>query len=324
MPLHPQVARYLQAQAQAETDEGEAPSLEEQRRQSIESVLAEAGEPESVEAVEDRLIPGPDGNVPIRMYTPLGAGPEPLPVLIYLHSGGWVFGSIEGHDPVCRALANHVGCLVVSVGYRLAPEHPFPAAPEDCYAATKWMAEHAQEVHADPTRIAIGGESAGGNLAAAVALMARDRQGPELCSQVIIYGETDYYEPGTASYTTYAEGYGLTRESMIWFWQQYLARPEDRTHPYAAPLQASKLDNPAPALIITAEYDPVRDEAEHYAQRLQEAGVPVRLSRYDGMIHGFFRMFAVFEESHRALEEVASVLRATFAQGFEKQRKAHM
>ena len=316
MPLHPQVARYLQAQVQAETDEGEAPSLEEQRRQSLQAALADAGESERVESVEDRLIPGPGGELPIRIYTPLGAGLDPLPVLVYFHSGGWVFGSIEGHDPVCRALANHAGCLVVSVDYRLAPEHPFPAAPEDCYAATKWVAEHAQEVHADATRIAVGGESSGGNLAAVVALMARDRHGPELCYQVITYGETDYYEPGTASYATYAEGYGFTRENAIWFWQQYLARPEDRTHPYAAPLQASNLNNVAPALIITAEYDPVRDEAEHYARRLQEAGVPVQLSRYDGMIHGFFRMFTVFEESQRALEEVASALRAAFARGF--------
>lgn len=312
MPLHPQVARYLQEQAQAENDEGEALSLEETRYQSLQEVLAEAGEPESVAAVEDRLIPGPGGELPIRIYTPLGATSDPLPALVYFHSGGWVFGSIEGHDPVCRALANHAGCLVVSVDYRLAPEHPFPAAPEDCYAATKWVAEHAQEIHADPARIAVGGESSGGNLAAAVALMARDRRGPELCYQVITYGETDYYEPGTASYPTYAEGYGLTRESMIWFWQQYLARPEDRTHPYAAPLQAANLSGLAPALIITAEYDPLRDEAEHYARRLQEADVPVRLSRYEGMIHGFFRMFAVFDESHRALEEVASTLRAAF------------
>ncbi len=143
--------------------------------------------------------------------------------------------------------------------------------------------------------------------------MARDRQGPALCYQVLIYGETDYYEPGTASYAAYSEGYGLTREDMIWFWDQYLARPEDSMHPYAAPLRAADLSGLPPALIITAEYDPVRDEAEHYAQRLRQAGVPVQLSRYAGMIHSFFRMFALFEQSRRALAEVANALRTAFA-----------
>jgi acetyl esterase len=272
------------------------------------TALAQAGEPETVGSVEDRLIRGPASELPVRIYTPAGVEQGPLPALVYLHGGGWVLGSIESHDPVCRALANHARCLVVSVGYRLAPEHPFPAAPEDCYAATCWVAEHAREIKADPARIAVGGDSSGGNLAAAVTLMARDRQGPALCYQVLIYAETDYYEPGTVSYTTYREGYGLTREEMIWFWDQYLARPEDRVHPYAAPLRATDLSNLPPALIITAEYDPVRDEAEHYARRLQQAGVPVQLSRYAGMIHGFFRMFALFVQSRQALEEVAEAL----------------
>ena len=216
-------------------------------------------------------------------------------------------------DEITVCILNHAQCLVISVGYRLAPGHPFPAAPEDCYAATQWVAEHASEIRADSARIAVGGESAGGNLAAVVALMARDRQGPALCHQVLIYGETDYYEPGTVSYTTYREGYGLTRQDMIWFWDQYLARPEDRMHPYAAPLRATDLTKLPPTLIITAEYDPVRDEAEQYAQLLQQAGVPVQLSRYAGMIHGFFRMFALFAQSHQALEEVAGALRRAFA-----------
>ncbi len=311
MPLDPQVARFLQAAAQATSEP--VLSLAQQRRHSERAALAQAGEPEAVASVEDRLIPGPAGELPIRIYTPLDGEQELLPALVYFHSGGWVFGSIEGHDPVCRALANHARCLVVSVGYRLAPEHPFPAAPEDCYAATRWVAEHAHEINVDSTHIAVGGDSSGGNLAAAVSLMARDRQGPTLCYQVIIYGETDYYEPGSASYTTYVEGYGLTRADMIWFWDQYLTRPEDRVHPYAAPLRATDLSDLPPALIITAEYDPVRDETEHYARRLQQAGVPVQLSRYAGMIHGFFRTFALFEQSKQALEEVATALRLAFA-----------
>lgn len=312
MTLDPQVARYLQAEQQIGVAEGEPPSLAEMRRASIQSILAEAGEPERVAAVQDRVLPGPGGELPVRIYTPATAGAGTLPALLYFHSGGWVLGSIEGHDPICRALANHAGCLVISTDYRLAPEHPFPAAPEDCYAATCWVAEHANELNVDPARIAVGGDSSGGNLAAVVALMARDRGGAELCYQVLIYGETDYYEPGTTSYMTCAEGYGLTRQNMIWFWDQYLVPPVEHIHPYAAPLRAADLSGLPPALIITAEYDPVRDEAEHYARRLQQAGVPTRLSRYEGMIHGFFRMFAVFERSHQALEEISTALRQAF------------
>ena len=313
MPLDPQVARYLQAALESDQEEREPLSLAEMRRASVLGVLAEAGEPESVAAIEDRWLPGPGVNVRVRIYTPANAETGPLPALLYFHSGGWVMGSIEGHDSICRALANRVGCLVVAVDYRLAPEHPFPAAPEDCYAATCWVAEHAHLINADPERIAVGGDSSGGNLAAAVALMARDRGGPQLCYQVLIYGETDHYESGSASYTAYAEGYDLTRASMIWFWDQYLVHSADRSNPYAAPLRAADLSGLAPALIITAEYDPVRDEAEHYARRLQEAGVVVRLSRYNGMIHGFFRMFAIFERSHEALAEIAASLRVAFA-----------
>lgn len=308
MPLDPQVAAFLENM----TIDVEEPvlALAEQRRLVEQSMLLQAGEPEMVAAIEDRQIPGPAGAIPIRVYTPEGSGL--FPVLVYSHSGGWVFGSIEGSDPVCRALTKLTPCVVVSVGYRLAPEHPFPAAPEDCYAALQWVAEHASEINADRQRIAVGGDSAGGNLSAAVALMTRDRSGPALCFQVIIYGETAYYEPGTPSYRTYASGYSLTRDDMIWYWEQYLTRKEDATHPYAAPLYARDVSALPPALIITAEYDPVRDEAEMYAQRLQDAGVPVQLSRYNGMIHGFFRMFAVFEQSKHALREVTTALAHAF------------
>ncbi len=173
MPLDPYVACFLQTEAQASS----VPplSLAEQRHQAEQTALVQAGEPEAVASIEDRLICGPAGALPIRIYTPAGPEQASLPALVYFHSGGWVMGSIEAHDPVCRALANHAQCLVISVGYRLAPEYPFPAAPEDCYAATRWVAEHASEIRADSARIAVGGESAGGNLAAVVALMARDR-----------------------------------------------------------------------------------------------------------------------------------------------------
>ncbi|HTK10505.1 MAG TPA: alpha/beta hydrolase [Ktedonobacteraceae bacterium] len=312
MPLDPQVALYLQAGAEMNSEPGPELSLAEMRRQSELNAIKQAGEPETVAAIVDHVIPGPGGDIPIRIYTPEGEGP--FPALVYFHPGGWVVGSIEASDPVCRALARYTPCMVVSVGYRLAPEQQFPAAPEDCYAATQWVAEHAHEINVDARRIAVGGDSAGGNLTAAVTLMARDRQGPALCFQVMIYGETDYYEPGTESYATYARGYDLTREDMIWFWDLYLAKKEDAAHPYAAPLRAASLSELPPALIITAEYDPVRDEGEHYAQRLRESGVAVRLSRYHGMIHGFFRMLAHFDQSRVALREVTSSLAAAFAQ----------
>jgi acetyl esterase len=311
MPLDPQVAIYLLKLAETSVEPVPELSLEQQRLQSEQHAIEEAGKPETVATITDLLITGPAGDIPLRIYTPNGE--SPFPVLIYLHPGGWIFGNIEASDPVCRALAKQTPCIVVSVGYRLAPEHKFPAAPEDCYAAIEWVAAHAHEIKGDPKRIAVGGDSAGGNLTAAVTLMARDRHGPKLCFQVIIYGETDYYKPGTASYTTYADGYGLTRDDMIWFWEQYLAHREDATHPYAAPLRATDLSKLPPALIITAEYDPVRDEAEHYAQRLQKSGVQVQLSRYNGMIHSFFRMFAVFDQSKLALKEVTTALATAFA-----------
>ncbi len=306
MPLDPLVARYLLSEASA----GPAPelSLAERRRLFEQEALADAGPAEVVEAVEDRTLAGPGGKLPIRLYTPQSAGPRPWSALLYFHSGGWMIGSIATHDPICRALANHTRCLVISVEYRLAPEHPFPAAPEDGYAALVWTAEHADQLGIDAACIAVGGESSGGNLAAAVALMARDRQGPGLAAQVIIYGETDHYDSGTVSYEDYAEGYGLTRASLIAFWDAYLPRFEDRSNPYAVPLRAPDLAGLPPALIITAEYDPGRDEAEHYAARLKEARVPVQISRYTGMIHGFFRQRALFEQSHQALAEVADFL----------------
>ncbi|HET8846165.1 MAG TPA: alpha/beta hydrolase [Ktedonobacteraceae bacterium] len=309
MPLDPQALLYLQIEQTA--DEESTLSLAEQRLLAKQAALLEAGDPEEVAGIEDRQIPGPLGPVPVRIYTPSGADERLLPGLVYFHSGGWVFGSIEAHDPVCRALSNAAQCRVVSVGYRLAPEHRFPAAPEDCYAATQWVASQARQLQIDAERIAVGGDSAGGNLAAAVALMARDRQGPDLCYQIIIYGETDYYDSGAASYQTYAEGYGLTRASMIYFWDTYLERPEDGSHPYASPLRAASFRDLPPALIITAEYDPVRDEAELYARRLAEAGIAVKLSRYPGMIHSFFRMFAHFKQSRQVLEEVARALHQT-------------
>jgi acetyl esterase len=258
--------------------------------------------------VEDRRIPGAAGEIGVRVYRPEGRAP--LPALVYFHGGGWVIGSLETHDGACRELANRVGCVVVSVDYRLAPESRYPAAAEDCYAATKWVAGNAQALGVDPARIGIGGDSAGGNLTAVVALMARDRGGPALRHQLLIYPVTDA-DFGRPSYRENAEGYLLTTKAMEWFWGHYVPDPAQRAEPYAAPLRAKDLAGLPPAFVITAEYDPLRDEGEAYAKRLQQAGVPTRLQRYDGAIHGFFAMGLLSEVARTALADaVAEAKRA--------------
>ncbi len=225
----------------------------------------------AMERVENRRIPGPAGEIPIRLYVAEPGGPHPA--LVYFHGGGFVICSLETHDHTCRALARASGCNVVSVDYRLAPEAKFPAAPEDCYAAVAWVADHAASLGIDPSRVAVGGDSAGGNLAAVVTQMARERGGPPLRFQLLVYPVTDHaFE--TASYHANAEGYMLTRKTMIWFWEQYLARPEQGREALASPLRAEKLDGLPPAFVITDEFDPLRDEGEAYADRLREAVVP--------------------------------------------------
>jgi acetyl esterase len=262
---------------------------------------------EPVAQVENRTIPGPAGDMPVRIYAPAGSGP--FPVLVFFHGGGWVICDLDTHDGHCRSLCNGAGCVVVSVDYRLAPEHKFPAAPEDCYAATQWVAAHAAEINGDPARLAIGGDSAGGNLTAVVAQMARDQRGPALLFQLLIYPATDFTFTGP-SLTENADGYFLTAEDMRWFSGYYLRDPADRTNPLASPLLAADLSNLPPALVITAEFDPLRDEGEAYGQRLKQAGVPTSISRYPGMIHGFFGF--PFDASKRAIAEASHALRGAF------------
>jgi len=263
------------------------------------------GEP--VARVQDLSAPGPAGDIALRVYTP--AGPTPQPVVVFYHGGGWVIGSIDSHDATARALANRSGCTVVSVEYRLAPEHKFPAAAEDSYAATVWVAEHAAECGGDPTRLAVAGDSAGGNLAAVVALLARERGGPRIAFQLLVYPVTDCnYDTG--SYTANAEGYFLTKASMVWFWDHYLSSAADAANPVASPLRAESLAGLPPALVITAEFDPLRDEGEAYAKRLEAAGVPVVCTRYDGVIHGFFGMGDALDKARAAQQQAGEALRS--------------
>jgi len=245
----------------------------------------------------------------VRIYSPSAA--TDLPVLVYLHGGGWVICDLETHDPTCRAISNGADCVVVSVDYRLAPEHKFPAAADDAYAATAWVAQHAQELGADASRVAIGGDSAGGNLTAAVALMARERAGPPLSFQVLIYPVLDLASE-SASRKENGEGYFLTAAGMTWYEEQYLRDDADRKNVLASPLLAGDLAGLPPALVVTAEYDPLRDEGEAYGRRLTEAGVPATVSRYDGMFHGFLAFAGALDGATRAQAEVFAALRTAF------------
>jgi acetyl esterase len=264
-----------------------------------------------VASVVNRDMQGPGGSLGLRIYTPLGNGPFPL--MVFLHGSGFVLCSLDTHDGMCRNLCAGTGCVMVSVDYRLAPEAKFPAAPDDCLAATRWAVANAAALGADPGRVFVAGDSAGGNLAAVTALRIRDEGGPRLLGQLLIYPVTDYYEPGTPSMIENAEGYGLTRVGMIWFWNHYLAAPSDGANPHASPFRATDLSDLPPALVVTAEYDPLRDEGEYYADRLRQAGVPTQMKRWDGMNHGFFFWPGVVDRASEAMDEacdwVRSVLR---------------
>lgn len=259
-----------------------------------------------VHEVCDLVMPGPGGPIPLRLYR--GGQGAALPALVFFHGGGWVVGDIETHDVMCRHLAAASGGVVISVDYRLAPENKFPAALDDCVAATEWTAANVASLGIDGTRLAVGGDSAGGNLAAAVALVARDRDGPVLSRQVLIYPATDaaMTHPSIARC---AENYMLTAASMRWFWDQYLRGPDDVADWRASPLRAENLAGVAPAYVLTAGYDPLCDEGEAYAERLDAAGVPTRLRRYDGQIHGFCQNGKVIPAAFGALDEIAEVLR---------------
>ncbi len=307
MPLDPE-AKMLLEQLTTVVRPFEELSVEEARA-AIVTLSAAAGEGEPVARVENRTLPGPRGEIPVRVYTPEGRAP--FPVLVYFHGGGWVIGNLETHDGLCRHLANAAHCVVVSVDYRLAPEHPFPASGEDAYAATRWVAGNAAALGGDAKRIAVGGDSAGGNLSAVVSLMARDRGGPPIVFQLLVYPATDL-PSANMSYRENGEGYFLTAKSMHWFFAHYCGANPDASDPYLCPLRAKNLGGLPPALVVTAEFDPLRDEGEAYAARLREAGVRTKLTRYPGMIHGFFGMGPLLTQARAATREAADALRSAF------------
>ncbi len=258
-----------------------------------------------VAAVEDRRIAGPAGDIPLRIYTP--EGPGPFPVYVNFHGGGWVIGDLDTADAACRDICRTAGCVVVSVDYRLAPEHVYPAAVDDCCAATAWVAEHMDELNGNG-RLAVGGESAGGNLAAVVCQWARDNAGPEIHYQMLLYPVTDCHFEWD-SYRENGQGYLLELETMRWFWDHYCPEPSQRQQPQASPLRAGNLAGLPPALVITAEFDPLRDEGEAYAAALRAAGTPTEAVRFDGLIHDFMATAQVFQASRHGFEHACRALR---------------
>jgi acetyl esterase len=259
----------------------------------------------------DRSIPGQVGDIPVRIHWPVGTGS--FPALVFFHGGGWVVGDLDTHDVTCRSLTNQAACVTVSVDYRLAPEHKFPAAVEDAFAATRWVADHAAELGVDPRKIAVGGASAGGNLATVVGLIAIERGGPPLAFQLLIYPVTDAALDTPSARAITSDDYPLSRADMEWFWRQYLRDDTDRAHPYASPARAASLTGLPPALVITAEIDPLCDEGERYAAALERAGVAARFTRYEGVTHGFVGMEATLDKGRAAVAESARALRAAFA-----------
>lgn len=323
MPVHPQAQQIL--------DRGKLlPPLETldvaAARQRCMEAFCTVGPPEAVYAVHDRVLhlashldrPGvrdlsptlPPEGVQVRFYIPCSE--QGLPVLVYFHGGGFVVNSTDTHDSVCRRLANACGCIVASVDYARAPEHPYPAALQQCYAVAAWMAENAGQVNGDPGMIALGGDSSGGTLAAGVSLMARDLGGPDIRFQLLIYPAVDHCRPGTESYREFGSGYSLTRPIMEWFLDLYLKDVKNPDAPYLFPLRAKHLEHLPPAHVITAACDPLRDEGEAFVTRLEKAGVPVTHKRYEGMIHGFVLMHAAIDRGNEALSDMAAVLRKRF------------
>ena len=271
-----------------------------------------AGELEDVALIEDGRLPGPGGHIPFRLYSP--APDRMLPAFLYLHGGGWVVGDLDTHDSVCRALARRAGCVVLALDYRLAPENPFPAALEDAWAGLNWLCDHAPDVGADAGRIAIGGDSSGGNLSAVLAQRSRDRDGPKLAAQVLIYPVTDC-DFDTPSYRDAATGYGLTRESMLWYWNQYLPDEATRVSPDASPLRAPDLSGLPPALVITCKLDPLASEGAAYAEALRSAGVRVEHIHEPDMIHGYIRMGGVVSRARKSWDDCARFLHREFQAG---------
>jgi acetyl esterase len=309
--LHPQIREALRVMAEAQLRPIEEMTPAEARAQMEAMARARKAEPLPVARVEERMIPGPAREIRLRLYWPQTA--VPVPAVVYYHGGGHVIGSLDTHDFVARNLCGGTGALVASVDYRMGPEHKFPAAVDDSFAALQWVHANAESLGADPGRIGVHGDSAGGNLAAVVALLARDAGSPRLRLQSLVYPVTDYTMSG-GSYERYATGYGiLTRNAMVWFRNHYLRSLEDAQDWRASPISAAGLAGVAPAIVITAECDVLNDDGERYSEALRRAGVPVEYKEYPGMIHAFFGMVPAVDNAMSAQRLVWDAFKRAFA-----------
>jgi acetyl esterase len=309
VPAHPQVQTLLDALAQTEGPEPSAMTPDEAR--AMYRALSAMEQVEEVQRVDDRLVPSDAGDIPVRVYTPDAAVGHAHGVLVWYHGGGFVLGDLETADATCRALANRAGCVVVSVDYRLAPEHPAPAALDDCVAALIWTVENFELLGVDASKVAVGGDSAGGTLAALVCQRVRAEFGPDIDFQLLVYPVTDL-TMSHPSIDENGEGYFLTKRTLEWFIASYLPEgdPKDAS---VSPLYADDLSGMPPAMVITAELDPLRDEGEAYAARLRDAGVATEALRYEGQIHGFFAMATMLDDGKDALARAGAALRAALA-----------
>ncbi len=309
--MHPQIVQALEAMAKLNLKPIAAMTPAEARDQMEWTARSRKAEPLPVARVEDRTMPGPGGAMRLRLYWPNASGT--LPAIAYYHGGGHVIGSLDTHDLIARNLCAGAEALVVSVDYRMGPEHRFPAAVEDSFAALQWLQANAASLGADPARLGVHGDSAGANLAAVVALMARDLGEPKLRLQSLVYPVADY-AMATRSYEVFAEGYGLlTRAAMEWFRGHYLRRPEDAADWRASPIKAASFKGVAPAIVVTAECDVLHDDGRNYADALAVAGVPVEYREYPGMIHAFFGMVPAVDDAMNAQRAVAAAFRTAFA-----------
>ena len=309
MPLDPQIQAMRDRRVEAGAPQLYTLSLAEARAADLASIQAEAHDPEPVHAVAERVVPAAGRDIPVRVYRP-SAEPT-LPTLLYFYGGGWTLGGLDTCDGICRTLANTAGVQVVSIGYRLAPEHRFPAAVDDCRDALRHIAAHPGDFGTDARALAVGGDSAGGNLAAAAALLARD-DGLDLAGQLLVYPNTDQLA-ADGSLRDNTDPWLFNNRSVSWYRKHYLADDADAMNPLASPLLAPDLKGLPPALVITAEYDPLRDQGEAYARRLAAAGVRVELTRYEGMVHGFFTMTGAVDAARHAVAQAAEALRGWFA-----------
>ncbi len=310
MPLHPQVRAMLDEAAALNEPPPYLMNVPEMRQWHHNNLIVDASELAPMFRVEDHTIRLPAAQLPARVYWPSDA--QGLPILYFVHGGGWVLGDLDSYDYMCRQIAEQAQCITVSVGYRRAPEHKFPGPLWDVYTTAQWVIDNASRLGGDPTRIAIGGDSAGGNLSAATALLARDRGGPQFVCQALLYPVTDFCLPGTESYQAYATGYGLDRDFMIWFWNRYAPEDVDLNNPYLNPLRAEDLSGLPPAFVMTAQYDPLHDEGQAYAKRLEAAGVEVTYVDYQGMIHGFLDK-PQFDVGKQALKDIGGYLSTAFS-----------